>query len=561
MRTLPITFLTFALALQLSAATSSKDFVQGEAIKKQEFILEGIGSKSFHLENLDESRELLIILNELRDKLEGDQELTSIEDLETFPEYVRSPEIVSKKKLRKYLEYMSTELEKGINNPKELASQAKKILIVHQSLLLKFRKPLDSGYSVSKVLYRVIKEHSIMPYADGKNNAFNGHLDSIKEDPKNSSFWTKPKKIQALDLSKGFFRNQTLGQEIKAQKENCTYKEKKTSFGINPGFVTECGKKEYKIKFGETKSEPFGTRIFWALGYNVDPVDHLDSFTFKYDRHFFTELNQREKLVVEVKALGKKVTGIQLTEEKDPFSLIKKARLINGKTLSGDELRKFLLKDSSLLGKKLLPNLESDNFIAKNEEMVSELVTLPVQIQAETEKDSVKVGPWTWEDLEPKNLRETRGMVAIAAWLGWRDCRYDNNRLLLVSKDKKNYVMKHVLSDLGGILGGTQSFINGSQEKPYEMLDTITRRGVTGNFEIVSFNTLDKNKAWEEASVEDIKWGAKWLSRLSDQQIWSAILASGFKEEEARTVYNKLYLRREKMLKDLKLTEFLRKGE
>ena len=56
-------------------------------------------------------------------------------------------------------------------------------------------------------------------------------------------------------------------------------------------------------------------------------------------------------------------------------------------------------------------------------------------------------------------------MVAIAAWLGWRDCRYDNNRLLLVSEDKKNYVMKHVLSDLGGILGGTQSFINGSQEE------------------------------------------------------------------------------------------------
>ena len=49
----------------------------------------------------------------------------------------------------------------------------------------------------------------------------------------------------------------------------------KTSYGTGPGFEAASGCLKLKVKFLETRSEPFTARIFAALGYNVEPTDHV----------------------------------------------------------------------------------------------------------------------------------------------------------------------------------------------------------------------------------------------------------------------------------------------
>ncbi len=43
---------------------------------------------------------------------------------------------------------------------------------------------------------------------------------------------------------------------------------------MNPGYEVERGGEIVKLKFGEQRSEPLVTRMFWALGFHADPTDY-----------------------------------------------------------------------------------------------------------------------------------------------------------------------------------------------------------------------------------------------------------------------------------------------
>ena len=96
--------------------------------------------------------------------------------------------------------------------------------------------------------------------------------DPSRPDPQPSTFWRRPQSIRSLDLYAGFARSDL----PRLENELCTYLGPKTSYGSNPGFEVICGASKVKVKFGETTSEPFTARIFWALGYHVDPTDHAE---------------------------------------------------------------------------------------------------------------------------------------------------------------------------------------------------------------------------------------------------------------------------------------------
>src|SRR6185369_17278052 len=75
-------------------------------------------------------------------------------------------------------------------------------------------------------------------------------------DPQPSSFWVRPARIGELDLYHGFGR--TADERFGATIWN--YVGPKRGTGMNPGFNAKAGGVKIRVKFGETKSEPFAAR-------------------------------------------------------------------------------------------------------------------------------------------------------------------------------------------------------------------------------------------------------------------------------------------------------------
>ena len=72
--------------------------------------------------------------------------------------------------------------------------------------------------------------------------------------------------------------------------------------------------------------------------------------------------------------------------------------------------------------------------------------------------------------------------------------------------------------------------------------NTQLDRGVgERGLKIVDYSTLEPNRAFEQATVDDLRWGASWLNRISNQQIHDAAIGSGFDEVRARIIVQKLH--------------------
>jgi len=372
--------------------------------------------------------------------------------------------------------------------------------------------------------------------------------DSSLLDPELGTFWRRPEAIASADLYRGFGRSRLPD----VADVVLSYVKPKTNYGTTPGFQLKDRRgRKIRVKFEEVHSEPFATRIFWALGFHVDPTDHVPSLKIRYDRRLLREFNVRRRLPTTFTALGVvPVFTMNHQPYHSPRDHLLGAVLKDGRHIPAEELWDQLFEQPD----RERPEQDTDAFRASFEAEIDYLITGPVSIQVEDES-AQSLGPWDFNQLDHADRRELRGLTLLAAWVGWYDTRFDNNRLGAWQRGGE-WELRHVLSDLGGCLGSADGFFSGTNESPnaFEWVCTKPPRG-RRQVRIVNFKPIDDVAPFAACTLEDARWMARWIARLSEVQLRQALVAAGFDSARVRLYEQKLVERRDRMMIDLGLAD------
>lgn len=282
-------------------------------------------------------------------------------------------------------------------------SDPEKVAIIHKSLELNYaEKNQDTFRTIAAVLKKV--HHFVLSDSmiKGKYPAQNINQEEIGDlsliDPTDSHLWKRPANLPGQNLFLGFNRSSNLSiPDVQCQLLEIS--------------LIKCGDKKFKIKLSGKQSEVFTARIFWALGFNVKPVDFQSSVKLSYDSRI-------------------------------PVEFISEAVLTNGKIINGKELATIL---------------------QTNALQVATIRTTSLQIE-DVSDEEVAVGPWDLNDFNFKNHREMRGMILLAAWLNWTKIDSENNQLVL-QKDNQFKFMITGWSSLNNFSELNDSFTD-SNSKP-----------------------------------------------------------------------------------------------
>ena len=448
--------------------------------------------------------------------------------------------------------------------PAEQAGLQQKILEIASAIANNHRPSVPSYVGLLDLPFRAAAAmHN--PVARGHKAASNirsveGVSDLSGIDPENSTYWARPDSISSANLYAGFGRAEV------PSFDQClwSYAGPKKS-GANAGCDLVCESRRVKVKFAEAHSEPFIGRIFHALGYNVDPSDYVPRLRIRYDRRFFTEFNSRRPIKMKIGVLFIPIYAFHFEERYDPFAYIDHAVLKGARTVSGRELKQRLLRDPQ----RKHAETDRDNFRTEVESEIECLVTVEANIQVE-QKTTRNIGPWDFDGLGRQHLRELRAAGVLAAWVGWWDSRFENTRVRLVQASG-GPELKHFFTDLGSGLGRSGGTFSHSSEEPNDFSWSFTRGALVQRkgesawrFEITDFEPITETKAFKEITLDDARWMARLIAQLSEEQVVSALIASGFDSAEVRIYTEKLLARRHQLIRDVRLEKefsLLRTGE
>jgi len=164
-------------------------------------------------------------------------------------------------------------------------------------------------------------------------------------------------------------------------------------------------------------------------------------------------------------------------------------------------------------------------------------------------------------DIYPhEHRRELRANRVIAAWLAHDDSRALNTRNLLIKADGQSYV-RHYMHDFGAILGSSTRFpeppISNHEyyiEKKASLRQLVTLGLFTpralradgpedippsvgwfesGSFDPVHWKANYPNRAFMNMQPADAFWGARLVSRFSDEAIHAIVASAGYDDPEA----------------------------
>ena len=157
-----------------------------------------------------------------------------------------------------------------------------------------------------------------------------------------------------------------------------------------------------------------------------------------------------------------------------------------------------------------------------------------VRLEARPE-DVKRTGEWKWEDNPFKGKPEMQGLKIMMALINNWDIKNSNNEILATKGQTTGGELRYIVSDLGGTFGKTGGFISRSRNKPSDYVKADFVKAVKG--ELIDFNYGGKNKKlFEDLTVQDVKWIAGLLGRLSDEQIKDAFRAANYLPEEVESL-------------------------
>jgi hypothetical protein len=150
-------------------------------------------------------------------------------------------------------------------------------------------------------------------------------------------------------------------------------------------------------------------------------------------------------------------------------------------------------------------------------------------------KEVKRSGIWKWNDNPFKGTRELQGLKIMMALINNWDMKDDNNEILATRGETTGGELRYIISDLGGSFGKTGGIISRSRNKPSDYVKADFVKSVKGDR--VDINYGGKNKElFKDITVQDAKWIAGWLSRLSDKQIKDAFRTANYTPEEVEAL-------------------------
>jgi len=145
-------------------------------------------------------------------------------------------------------------------------------------------------------------------------------------------------------------------------------------------------------------------------------------------------------------------------------------------------------------------------------------------------KNVKRDGDWPWQGNPFDGKPEFQGLKIMMVLINNWDMK-DENNAILATRGVTTSDRRYIISDLGATFGKTGGVISRSRNKPSDYVKSEFVKGVKGN--MVDFHYGGKNgKLLDNITVEDAKWLAGWLRRLSDNQIRDAFRAANYTTEE-----------------------------
>ncbi len=382
---------------------------------------------------------------------------------------------------------------------------------------------------------------------------YSGDLSRV--DPKPSTFWARPADIPARDLYYGFDRTELPG----IAQDVCTYDRAHTGYGEHASLYVKWKGERWRTKYGEEHTEPFASRIFWALGYPALVTDFAPEVKIRWDRRILTEFNSRRTNAWKLTFAAVPIARFTDKEYLNPFNYIQYGVLTDGSRVPSAQLRRQLFRGKNVPRR---PERNANLYDTDFESRIDYLVMKEAEVNGREESSSL--GSWDFNALGHDRLREVRALAVLCAWLDNWDVRWNNNRLNLVKDDDGQRRLQHVVSDVGTAFGNSSGLIRMNHGKlllgpipdaPNLYAWSFTRPLVRGqqSVPIHDFMPITRVEPFYELNIDDARWAARLIARLTEEQLKQALVGAGYDAATGRLLLEKLVSRRDRMIQDFGL--------
>lgn len=155
-------------------------------------------------------------------------------------------------------------------------------------------------------------------------------------------------------------------------------------------------------------------------------------------------------------------------------------------------------------------------------------------------KEFKKAGNWSWKQNPFIGTKEFQGLVVMMALLNNWDLKEENNKIFYVpSGENGEGELQYMVTDLGASFGQVKVnapilwriLRNRNNPKDYSkdpFVDSVKRGRVFLSY------TGKQDELFDDIKVQDARWIASLLSKLSDRQIRDAFRAANYAPEEIR---------------------------
>jgi hypothetical protein len=153
-------------------------------------------------------------------------------------------------------------------------------------------------------------------------------------------------------------------------------------------------------------------------------------------------------------------------------------------------------------------------------------------VRLEGRPKTIKRGDeWAWANNPFVGSRELQGLKIMMVMISNWDMKDENNQIVMAMNNAGQPELRYIISDLGGTLGKTGGIFSRSRNKPSDFVKDEFIEGVKGNQ--INFHYNGKNKAlFEGITIEDGRWLASRISKLSDNQLKDAFRAANYTSSE-----------------------------
>jgi hypothetical protein len=151
-----------------------------------------------------------------------------------------------------------------------------------------------------------------------------------------------------------------------------------------------------------------------------------------------------------------------------------------------------------------------------------------------------RLDEWKWSENPFVNTKELKGLVVMMSLLNNWDIKDSNNKILYVPRaGGRDGELRYIVSDLGATFGRVKLDVPGlwrirrNRNDPADYAKDAFLEDVKGG-QVYLFYKGKRQDLFDDIRVEEARWIAGLLSKLSDRQIQDAFRAANYTPDEVR---------------------------